>query len=53
MFIAVATAAAFPAKDGLKIILIGLAAICNALRTNLASSREQQPLSPLDAQALS
>jgi len=53
MFIAVATAAAFAAKVGLKIMLIGFAAIFNAVRTNLASSLEQHPLSPLDAHRLS
>jgi len=53
MFIAVATAAALYAKVGLKIRLSGFEDILPALRISIASSREQHPLSPRDAQRLS
>jgi hypothetical protein len=53
MFIAVITAAALYVKVGLKIRLIGLEVILLAALINLSSSLEQQPLSPLEAHALS
>jgi hypothetical protein len=48
-----ATANALVTKVGFNTKLMGLAAILPAAVINLASSREQQPLSPLEAQALS
>jgi len=48
-----ATPAAVAAYAGRNKMLIGLRDSFNAVRTNLASSLEQQPLSPLDAHSLS
>jgi hypothetical protein len=48
-----ATANALVTKVGLRTRFIGLAAVLLAALINLASSLEQHPLSPLEAQALS
>ena len=48
-----ATANALVTKVGFNTKFTGLAAVLLAALINLASSREQQPLSPLEAHALS
>ena len=48
-----ATANALVTKVGFNTKFTGLAAVLLAALINLASSLEQQPLSPLDAHALS
>ena len=53
MFIAAATAAALAAKVGLNNMFNGFCDILEALRISIASSFEQHPLSPRDAQRLS